>query len=119
MTDTTIDRYIDLADLAVYDESAPAELLARFALDATVRMGPEPVHGHAAVAAFYRAHFASFGDTRHYWNTTVLDDATLRAEWVCAARMADDQLITVARVEHAQNTAETRSQRRGSLVNMC
>jgi hypothetical protein len=47
---TSIPRYIGLADLAVHDELAPAELLALFAPDATVQMGPEPVHGHAAVA---------------------------------------------------------------------
>lgn len=101
-TGTAIDRYIDLADLAVHDESALAELLALFAPDATVRLGSEPVHGQAALAAFYRAHIASFADTKHYWNTTMLDDGTLRAEWVCAARMADDQLMTVAGVEHAR-----------------
>ncbi|MET7567349.1 nuclear transport factor 2 family protein [Streptomyces sp. NPDC005492] len=99
--DTVIDRYIALADEAVHDESALAELLALFAPDATVRLGSDPVHGHEAVTAFYRAHFDSFADTKHYWNTTVLDDGTLRAEWVCAARTADDQLMTVAGVEHA------------------
>jgi hypothetical protein len=100
-TGTAIDRYIGLADRAVHDESALAELLALFAPEATVRIGPEPVHGHAAVVAFYRAHFASFADTKHYWNSTVLDDGTLRAEWVCAARTTDDRLVTVAGVEHA------------------
>ena len=102
MSDTVIDRYIALADLAVHDESALAELLTLFAPDATVRLGSDPVRGHAAVTAFYRAHFAAFADTKHYWNTTVLDDGTLRAEWVCAARTADDQLMTVAGVEHAR-----------------
>jgi hypothetical protein len=102
MTDTTIDRYIGLADRAVHDDSALDELLTLFAPYATVQIGPEPVHGHEAIAAFYRAHFVTFADSRHYRNTTVLDDGTLRAEWASAARMTDGQLMTVAGVEHAQ-----------------
>ncbi|MGQ4426719.1 nuclear transport factor 2 family protein [Streptomyces violaceoruber] len=102
MTDTTIDRYIGLADQAVHDEHAVVEMLALFAPDATVQIGPEPVRGREAIAAFYRAHLATFEDSRHYWNTTVLEDGTLRAEWVSAARMANGQLMTVAGVEHAR-----------------
>ncbi|MFB7597351.1 nuclear transport factor 2 family protein [Streptomyces sp. NPDC056160] len=102
MTDTTIDRYIGLSDRAVHDDSALDELLTLFAPDAIVRLGPEPVRGSAAIAAFYRAHFATFADSRHYWNTTVLEDGTLRAEWAAAARMADGRLMTVAGVEHAK-----------------
>ncbi|MGI5143496.1 FAD-dependent monooxygenase [Streptomyces sp. CA-106110] len=101
MTATPLDRYIGLADRAVHEKSALDELLAVFAPEATVLIGPEPVRGRAAIAAFYRTHFATFADSRHYWNTTVLEDGTLRAEWVAAARMADDSLITVAGVEHA------------------
>lgn len=61
--------------------------MALFDPDATVSIGPEPVHGHEAVAAFYRAHFAGFADSKHYWNTTRLGDGILEARWVCAARM--------------------------------
>ena len=102
MTETAIDRYIGLADRAVHDDSVLEELLMLFAPDATVQIGPEPVHGIEAVTAFYHAHFATIADSRHYWNTTVLDDGTLRAEWAAACRMTDGQLITVAGVEHAQ-----------------
>ncbi|HET6504920.1 MAG TPA: nuclear transport factor 2 family protein [Amycolatopsis sp.] len=102
MTDTTIDRYIGLADRAVHDDSAIEEMLTLFAPDATVQLGPEPVRGHEAIAALYRAHFATIADSRHYWNTTVLEGGTLRAEWVAAGRMKDGQLMTVAGVEHAQ-----------------
>ncbi|TWV41929.1 nuclear transport factor 2 family protein [Streptomyces misionensis] len=77
-------------------------MLTLFAPDPTVRLGPEPACGHEDIAAFYRAHFACFADSRHYWNTTVLDDGTLRAEWAAAARMKDGRLLTVAGVEHAQ-----------------
>lgn len=101
-TGTAIDRYIGLSDRAVHDDSAIEELLTLFAPDATVRLGPEPVRGHTAIAAFYRAHFATFADSRHYWNTTVLDDGTLRAEWAAAGRMKDGHLMTVAGVEHAR-----------------
>lgn len=96
MTDTTLDRYIALSDPAVHDEAALTALLALFHPDATVQIGPEAVHGHPAVTAFYRAHFASLADSRHFWNTTVLDDATPRAEWVGAARTADGRLVTAA-----------------------
>jgi hypothetical protein len=43
--DTVIDRYIGLSDRAVRDDSALEELLAWFAAEATVRVGPEPVRG--------------------------------------------------------------------------
>ncbi|KOG86708.1 ethyl tert-butyl ether degradation protein EthD [Streptomyces varsoviensis] len=102
MTDTLLDRYIALSDRAVHDESAIEEMLTLFAPDATVRLGPEPVRGHEAIAAFYRAHLAAFADSRHYWNTTVLDDGTLRAEWAAVARTKDGGLMTVAGVEHAR-----------------
>ncbi|MFI2378074.1 nuclear transport factor 2 family protein [Streptomyces sp. NPDC018964] len=100
-TTTALDRYIGLSDWAVQDEAALDEALALFAADATVEIGPEPVRGSEAIAAFYRAHLAAHAESRHFWNTIVLEDGTLRAEWVCAARMADGSLMTVAGVEHA------------------
>ncbi|WP_307840842.1 nuclear transport factor 2 family protein [Streptomyces sp. GESEQ-4] len=105
-TSTALDRYMGLSDLAVHDEAALDEALALFAADATVEIGPEPAHGSEAIAAFYRAHFAAHAEMKHFWNTTVLDDGTLRAEWVCAARKTDGSLITVAGVEHATLDAQ-------------
>lgn len=102
MTETVLDRYIGLADRAVHDSAALDELLSLFAPEATVSIGPEPAHGHEALAAFYRAHFATIIDSRHYWSTTVLPDGTLKAEWVSAARMTGNALITVAGIEHAK-----------------
>ncbi|MFF5598360.1 ethyl tert-butyl ether degradation protein EthD [Streptomyces noursei] len=102
MTDTTIDGSIGLSDRAVHDDSALKELLTLLASDATVRIGPGSVRGCAANAAFSRAHLATFADSRHYWDTAVFEDGTLRAEWAAASRMADGQLMAVARVEHAQ-----------------
>ncbi|AKA08492.1 hypothetical protein SAZ_05330 [Streptomyces noursei ZPM] len=102
MTDTTIDGSIGLSDRAVHDNSALKELLTLLASDATVRIGPGSVRGCAANAAFSRAHLATFADSRHYWDTAVFEDGTLRAEWAAASRMADGQLMAVARVEHAQ-----------------
>lgn len=102
MTDTTIDGYIGLSDRAVHDDSALEELPTLLAPDATVRIGPGSVRGCAADAAFPRDRFASFAGSRHYWNTAVLEDGTLRAEWAAASRMAGGQLMAVAGVEHAQ-----------------
>lgn len=102
MTETVMDRYVQLADAAVHDSSALDELLTLFAPDATLRLGPEPVRGGAAVDAFYRAHFAAFADSRHFWHTTVLDDGRLRVEWVVAARMTDGQVVAAGGVEHAE-----------------
>ncbi|MFD2420361.1 nuclear transport factor 2 family protein [Amycolatopsis pigmentata] len=99
--ETVLDRYIGLSDRAVRESSALAELLGLFASDATVLIGPEPAHGKEAVTTFYRAHFAGIVESKHYWNTTVLEDGTVRAEWVCAARTTGNGLITVAGVEHA------------------
>ncbi len=103
---TPLDRYIGLSDRAVHDEAALNEALALFAADATVQIGPEPAHGSEAIAAFYHAHFADHAEMKHFWNTTVLDDGTLRAEWVCAARKTDGSLVTVAGVEHATLDAQ-------------
>ncbi|MFD4116529.1 nuclear transport factor 2 family protein [Streptomyces niveus] len=103
---TALDRYMGLSDRAVHDGAALDEALALFAADATVEIGPEPAHGSEAIAAFYRAHFAAHTEMKHFWNTTVLDDGTLRAELVCAARKTDGSLITVAGVEHATLDAQ-------------
>ncbi|WP_328353220.1 nuclear transport factor 2 family protein [Streptomyces sp. NBC_00457] len=81
-TSTALDRYMGLSDLAVHDEAALDEALALFAADATVEIGPEPAHGSEAIPAFYRARFAAHAEMKHFWNTAVLDDGTLRAEWV-------------------------------------
>ncbi|MFE0549020.1 nuclear transport factor 2 family protein [Streptomyces pilosus] len=91
---------------AVHDETALNELLALFTADATVEIGPEPARGDKAVAALYRAHLADHAEMKHFWKTTVFDDGTLRAEWVCAARKTDGGLITVAGVEHATLDAQ-------------
>ncbi len=48
------------------------------------------------------AHFAAFADSRHYWDTTVLPDGTLRAEWAAASRMKGGRLMTVTGVEHVR-----------------
>ncbi|MFE6029021.1 nuclear transport factor 2 family protein [Streptomyces niveus] len=76
-------------------------MLALFAVDTTIEIGTEPAHGSEAIAAIYRAHFAAHTEMKHFWNTTVLDDGTLGAEWVCAACKTDGSLTTVAGVEHA------------------
>src|SRR5438067_9615149 len=96
MTETVADHYVRLADLAVHDDAALKELLNLFAPDATVGLGPEPVRGSEAIEAFYRAHFALFADSRHMWNTTVLDDGRLGVEWAVGARMAGGQIVTAA-----------------------
>ncbi|MGP4009290.1 nuclear transport factor 2 family protein [Streptomyces sp. 4N124] len=85
---TALDRYMGLSDRAVHDEAALDEAsldeaLALFAADATVEIGPEPVHGSEAVAAFYRAHFAAHADMKHFGS-----------------------LITVSGVEHATLDAQ-------------
>jgi hypothetical protein len=106
MPDTVLDRYIGLADRAVHDSAARDELLAVFAPDATVSIGPEPVRGTAAITAFYQDHFASFVDSKHYWDTETLEDGTLEAHWVAASRMTDGSLITVAGIERAVVNAD-------------
>jgi 2-polyprenyl-6-methoxyphenol hydroxylase-like FAD-dependent oxidoreductase len=101
-TETVLDRYIGLADRAVHDPALLAkELPSIFAPDATVQLFDEPVTGFDAILAFYRAHIATQADCRHFWNTRVLDDGTLEAEWVAAGRMADGSLLAVGGVETA------------------
>jgi hypothetical protein len=99
--ETVLDRYIALADRAVQDPAALDELASVFAPDATVQLRDEPVTGIDAIMAFYRAHIATHADSKHYWTTRALDDSTLEATWVVAARMADGRLMTAAGVERA------------------
>ncbi|WP_433273145.1 nuclear transport factor 2 family protein [Pseudonocardia xinjiangensis] len=99
---TALDRYIGLADKAVADPRELDELARIFAPDAVVQIDGTPVRGGDAILEFYRGFVATFVESRHFWNTTVLPDGTQRATWVVAARMADGAVITAAGVEHAQ-----------------
>jgi hypothetical protein len=100
--ETVLDRYIGLADRAVQDPSLlERELPSIFAPDATVQLADQPVTGFDAILEFYRAHIGAQADCKHYWTTTVLDDGTLEAHWVVAARLADGSLMTAGGVEHA------------------
>ena len=101
MTNTMLDRYITATDRAIADKTTLDELLDVFAPDAVVRLGDEPVRGADAIREFYGDFVAAHAEAKHFWNTTVLPDGRLRAEWVCAARMADGSVITAAGVEHA------------------
>ncbi|GAA2360574.1 MULTISPECIES: nuclear transport factor 2 family protein [Streptomyces] len=101
MTHTALDRYMELADRAVRDPSALAELPTIFAPDATVRLRDEPVTGMPAIMEFYRVFVAAVAESKHYWTTTILEDGTIESHWVVAARRADGSLMTAAGVEHA------------------
>src|SRR5262245_699270 len=100
--DHALDRYIGMADDVVRDPELLNEWMSVFAPDAVVQIGAEPVRGHAAVVEFYRQWRAAFAETKHFWNSTVLEDHTLRAEWAAVARMADGSVSAVAGVEHAK-----------------
>jgi hypothetical protein len=54
-----------------------------------------------ALRELYRAFVAAHAEAKHFWNTTVLPDGRQRAEWACAARMADGSVVAVAGVEYA------------------
>ncbi|GAA4970951.1 nuclear transport factor 2 family protein [Pseudonocardia tropica] len=103
-----LDRYIAATDRAIADGAALEELLAVFAPDAVVRIGPAPVRGSAALREMYGRLVASHAESRHFCTTTMLPDGRERTEWVCAARMADGSLVTMAGVEHAIVDADGR-----------
>jgi SnoaL-like protein len=107
-TGNALDRYIGMADEVVRDPGLLDEWMTLFAPDAVVQLGPEPVHGHRAIADFYRLWATQFAETKHFWNSAVLADGTVRAEWVSAARMADGRVSVVAGIEHATVDAEGR-----------
>lgn len=100
-TTTALDHYIGLFDRAVHEALAFKEMLSLFAPEATVELGLEPVRGIEAITDFYRDFCATIADSKHFWKTTVLDDGTLQAEWVAAAHMADNSLMSSAGVEYA------------------
>jgi hypothetical protein len=97
-----------MADDVIRNPDLLDEWMAVFAPDAIVQIGPEPVHGHAAVVEFYRQWITGFTESKHFWTSTVLDDQTLRAQWVAAGTMADGSLMAVGGVEHAKVDAEGR-----------
>ncbi|HEY6497007.1 MAG TPA: nuclear transport factor 2 family protein [Trebonia sp.] len=102
MTETIMDRYIRLFDAAVHDASALDEMLTLFAPEATVEIGQEPVQGRQAIDAMYRAFVATFSDSKHFCNTTVLEDGSLLGEWVASGRTTDNRVITAAGVERVK-----------------
>ena len=101
LLNTALDRYIGLADQAIADPAAFDQFISVFSPDAVVQIDDTPMTG-PAIVEFYREFVASFAESKHFWNTTVLDDGTLKATWVCAGRMADGTVVTVAGVEHAR-----------------
>lgn len=108
MSETVMDRYIRLFDSAVHDSSALDEMLTLFADEAVVEIGPEPVHGRAAIEGMYREFLPTFADSKHFCNTTALEDGTLRTEWAAAVRTADGHVLTAAGVEHAKIDSDGR-----------
>ncbi|MCH6172360.1 nuclear transport factor 2 family protein [Pseudonocardia alaniniphila] len=96
-----LDRYIAAVDRAIADDTALDELLDVFAADAVVALDEKPVQGTEAIREFYREFIAIHAEAKHFWNTTVLPDGRQRAEWACAARMADGSVVTAAGVEYA------------------
>lgn len=112
MTETNVnalDRYIGLADDVVAGRARLDDWVAVFAPDAVVEIVPgQAVHGPLEVREFYRQFAASFTETKHMWNSTVLPDGTLQATWAVVARMADGSVSVASGVEHAKVNAEGR-----------
>lgn len=106
-TDTVLDRYIALVDRAIHETGLLEKLPSIFAADATVQLEElEPVVGLPAITEFYRGFYAAMGDLRHFWNTTVLDDGTLRADFVVSGRTTDGHLMARRGIEHATVNAD-------------
>ncbi|GAA4013027.1 nuclear transport factor 2 family protein [Streptomyces plumbiresistens] len=107
-TDTVLDRYIALMDRAVHDLGLlDEELPSIFAPDATVQLEElEPVTGLTAITEFYRRFYSHAGDNKHFWNTTVLEDGTLEADFIVAGRSRDGHLLARRGIEHATVNAD-------------
>ncbi|MCW8378661.1 nuclear transport factor 2 family protein [Streptomyces justiciae] len=101
-TKTVLDRYIALMDRAIHDSELLGELPSVFAPDATVQLEElEPVVGLPAIAEFYRGFYSAVADLRHFWNTTLLEDGRLKADFVVSGRTADGHLMARRGIEYA------------------
>ncbi|KOV79772.1 nuclear transport factor 2 family protein [Nocardia sp. NRRL S-836] len=100
-TTTALDRYLELADRLVADPAALAELGTVFAAGAVVRLHDRDVVGIEALTEFYRTFAATFEETKHFWNTEVLADGTLRARWAVAGRRTGGAVMAASGTEHA------------------
>lgn len=107
-TETVIDRYIRIFDRAAHDPAALEEYRSIFAPDATVQLADEqpPVTGFAAVLELYRGIAESTADSKHIWDSTVLDDGRVECRWVNVTRTADGRLVTLSGLEHATVDAD-------------
>jgi hypothetical protein len=97
-------------DCAVHDPAALAELPGLFAPDATVQLYDTmtPVVGIDAITAFYREILSHMTDSRHFWDTVLLDDGRLECRWVSITRRADGLRTAQGGVEHAALTPDGR-----------
>ncbi|MFD1545088.1 nuclear transport factor 2 family protein [Nonomuraea guangzhouensis] len=107
-TETVIDRYITLFDRTAHDPAAVQEYQSIFAPDATVQLTEEmePVTGLPAITQLYQAMAATMADSKHLWDTTVLDDGRIKCHWVNITRSADGRLLAMSGIEYATVNAD-------------
>ncbi|MFD1543560.1 nuclear transport factor 2 family protein [Nonomuraea guangzhouensis] len=107
-TQTVIDRYITLFDRTAHDPAAVEEYRSIFATDATVQLAEEmePVTGLPAIMEVYRGMAAAMADSKHLWDTTVLDDGRIECHWVNITRSADGRLLAMSGIEYATVNAD-------------
>lgn len=107
-TDTAIDRYIRIFDRAPHDPAAVEEYQSIFAPDATIQLAEdsEPATGLPAIIEVYRHVAAGMVDSKHLWDTTVLDDGRIKCHWVSITRLVDGRLISLSGIEYATVNAD-------------
>lgn len=107
-TETVIDRYIKLFDRTAHDPSAVKEYQSIFAPDATVQLAEEmePVTGLPAIMGLYQGIAETMADSKHFWDTTVLDDGRIECHWVNITRTADGRLVAMSGIEYGTVNAD-------------
>lgn len=105
-TVTVLERYMTLFDRYLAGTTQLDELRTIFAPDATVDIIGTPVTGIDALFGLYEGILGRMQETKHVWNLNRVDESTLEADWVVAARMKDGSVMSRGGFERAHLNAE-------------
>lgn len=99
---TVLDKYFELSDRAVFDESAFGELVDLFAEQAEVEpSGGSKVQGKVAIAELYKVFFQMYKGLQRVW-TVSSTETGLEAAWAIAGQHHDGKIFSMQGSHEAQ-----------------